>query len=705
MSDVFLFGILPYVAFAVFLVGTGWRHYAARRSVTTRSSQFLESRSLFWGSVSWHYAILLVLGAHLVAVLFPRQWGALLGDSSRLVVLEITGLGLGLLALAAVVLLVVRRVASGRVLAVTTRMDWVVLALLVAQVGTGVWVALNLRWGSVWYLHTAVPWLHSLVRLDPKVEYAALLPGVVKVHALLALALIAAVPFSRLVHALSIPLSYLWRPYQLVVWNAAGGGGAGAGALAGGPAPVAVPGRPARSGAVLTVWNPEDQAFWASTGKAVATRNLWISIPALLLAFAVWMVWSVVVVRLPEVGFRFTTDQLFWLAALPGLTGATLRIFYSFMVPIFGGRRFTAFSTASLLVPALGIGFAVQDPTTSYGTMLVLALLCGFGGANFASSMANISFFYPKKEKGTALGLNAGLGNLGVSVMQFVVPLVITAGVFGGMGGAPQASAKAGGGLIWLQNAGFIWVPFVLASTVAAWFGMNDIASAKASFRDQAVIFRRKHNWIMCWLYVGTFGSFIGYSAAFPLLIKSQFAGVDPMKYAFLGPLVGALLRPVGGWLSDKIGGARVTLWNFLVMAGAAAGVIAFLPSGGDGGSFAGFLAMFLVLFATSGVGNGSTFRMIPVIFATFHERRTAGGGQAGREQALRDGAKEAAAVIGFSSAVAAYGAFFIPRAFGVSMKSTGSPAAAIVGFIVVYASCIALTWWYYARRKAEMPS
>jgi NNP family nitrate/nitrite transporter-like MFS transporter len=219
------------------------------------------------------------------------------------------------------------------------------------------------------------------------------------------------------------------------------------------------------------------------------------------------------------------------------------------------------------------------------------------------------------------------------------------------------------------------------------------------------VIFRRKHNWIMCWLYVGTFGSFIGYSAAFPLLIKSQFAGIDPMRYAFLGPLVGALLRPAGGWLSDKIGGARVTLWNFVVMAGAAAGVIAFLPSGGQGGSFAGFLAMFLLLFATSGVGNGSTFRMIPVIFATFHERRTAGGGQAGREQALRDGAKEAAAVIGFSSAVAAYGAFFIPRSFGYSMKATGSPAAAIVGFIVVYATCIVLTWWYYARRKAEMPS
>jgi NNP family nitrate/nitrite transporter-like MFS transporter len=372
------------------------------------------------------------------------------------------------------------------------------------------------------------------------------------------------------------------------------------------------------------------------------------------------------------------------------------------MVPIFGGRRFTAISTASLLLPAIGIGLAVQDPTTPYWVMLVLALLCGFGGGNFASSMANISFFFPKAQKGTALGLNAGLGNLGVSGMQFLVPLAITAGVFGGLGGGPQVVASSGQ-LLWLQNAGFVWVPFVVVATLAAWFGMNDIASAKASFRDQAVVFRRKHNWIMCWLYVGTFGSFIGYSAGLPLLIKTQFAGIDPIRYAFLGPLVGALVRPVGGWLSDKLGGARVTFWNFVAMALAAAGVLAFLPEGGQGGSFPGFLAMFLLLFATSGIGNGSTFRMIPVIFSTFHERRAKGEGipvELGR----KDAAKEAAAVLGFSSAIAAYGAFFIPRAFGVSMKATGSPAGAIVGFIVVYVSCIAVTWWFYSRRKAEMP-
>jgi NNP family nitrate/nitrite transporter-like MFS transporter len=456
------------------------------------------------------------------------------------------------------------------------------------------------------------------------------------------------------------------------------------------------------SSRVLERWDAEDKGFWANEGRAVARRNLWISIPALLLSFAVWMVWSVVVVRLPEVGFPFSTDQLFWLAALPGLSGATLRIFYSFMVPIFGGRRWTAISTASLLLPAVGIGLAVQDPTTSYATMLLLALLCGFGGGNFASSMANISFFFPKEQKGTALGLNAGLGNLGVSTMQFVVPLVITAGVFGALGGAPQHTPK--GASIWLQNAGFVWVPFVLACVAAAWFGMNDIASAKASFREQSVIFRRKHNWIMCWLYVGTFGSFIGFSAGLPLLIKAQFPGVNPVQYAFLGPLVGALARPVGGWLSDKVGGARVTLWNFFAMAAFAGGVLFFLPRDGGGGSFPGFLAMFLLLFLTSGVGNGSTFRMIPVMFLTFHERLAQAQGPTGLPQARKDAAKESAAVIGFSSAVAAYGAFFIPRAFGISMKATGSPSWAFVGFIAVYVSCIAITWWVYARRGAEMP-
>ena len=223
--------------------------------------------------------------------------------------------------------------------------------------------------------------------------------------------------------------------------------------------------------AVINHWDPESKKFWDETGKSVAKRNLWLSIPALTLAFAVWMVWSVVVVNLPNVGFKFSTNQLFWLASLPALCGATLRIFYSFAVPIFGGRRWPAISTASLLIPAIGIGFAVQNTETPYEVFVALALLCGFGGGNFASSMSNISFFYPKSQKGTALGLNAGLGNLGVSIVQFVVPLVITAGVFGSLGGEPQSVVKAGQTTsMWLQNAGFIWVPFVAISAIAAWF-------------------------------------------------------------------------------------------------------------------------------------------------------------------------------------------------------------------------------------------
>jgi NNP family nitrate/nitrite transporter-like MFS transporter len=460
----------------------------------------------------------------------------------------------------------------------------------------------------------------------------------------------------------------------------------------------------ATTGHLLTDWRPEEAAFWAGGGKRIAIRNLWISIPALLLSFAVWMVWSVVVVNLPAIGFAFDTGQLFWLAALPGLSGATLRLFYSFMVPIFGGRKWTTFSTASLLLPALGIGLAIQNPDTHYWTFLALALLCGFGGGNFASSMANISFFFPKSQKGLALGLNAGLGNLGVSVVQFVVPLVITAGVFGALGGEAQVWSKDGATkAMWLQNAGFIWVPFILLSTAAAWFGMNDIASARASFKEQSVIFQRKHTWIMSWLYVGTFGSFIGFSAGFPLLTKTQFPGVDPLAFAFLGPLVGAASRSLTGGLSDRFGGGRVTLWVFVAMAAATAGVLFFLGIKDQPGAFWGFFALFMLLFAASGVGNASTFQMIPVIFQTSRMRALAGKGELGKAKAQTEAAKEAAAVLGFTSAVAAYGAFFIPKSFGTSIAITGGAEAALMVFITFYLTCIAATWFYYTRRRAEI--
>ena len=454
----------------------------------------------------------------------------------------------------------------------------------------------------------------------------------------------------------------------------------------------------------IATWSPENPGFWARTGEGVARRNLWISVPCLFLAFVVWQVWSATAVFLPQLGFKFTSDQLFWLAAAPALSGATLRIFYSFMVPIAGGRRWTALSTASLMIPAIGIGMAVQDPTTQYSTFLLLALLCGLGGANFSSSMANISFFYPKAKKGAALGINAGLGNLGVSAVQFAVPLVVTTGLLGGIAGGAQVAAKNGVPTeLFVQNAAFLWVPFIALCAVLAWFGMNDLATAKASFREQAVVFKRKHNWLMCWLYIGTFGSFIGYAAGFPLLIKSQFPGVNPLTYAWIGPLVGALIRPFGGWLSDKVGGATVTLWTFVAMALGALSVAGFLPGGYLGESFVGFFVSFLALFAASGIGNGSTFRMIPVIFMHGRMRAAEGKGDASREQAIVDGNKEAAAVLGFSGAIGAYGGFFIPKSYGTAIAMTGRPEAALFVFVLFYVSCMAITWWYYARRDAEV--
>ncbi|MBO1074684.1 nitrate/nitrite transporter [Roseomonas marmotae] len=455
---------------------------------------------------------------------------------------------------------------------------------------------------------------------------------------------------------------------------------------------------PAQEGALrgraIQDWRPDDPVFWEQTGKAIAQRNLWASIACLLLAFAVWMVWSVVVAKLPAVGFRFTTDQLFWLAALPGLSGATFRIFYTFMPPIFGGRLWTTLSTWSLILPALGIGFAVQDPTTPYWVFLLLALLCGFGGGNFSSSMANIAFFFPKREKGNALGLNAGLGNLGVSVVQLAVPLVITVGVFGWLGGEPQAVSD--GGVLWLQNAGFIWVPFIIAAAFTAWFRMDDLAEMKSSFADQAVIFRRKHNWIMCFLYTGTFGSFIGYSAGYPLLSTTQFPEVNALQFAFLGPLLGALSRSFSGWVSDRWGGGRVTVLAFIAMAIGVYGVIHFIGIKDQPGAFWGFFASFMFLFLASGVGNSSTFQMIPAIMGKDIVRLMPDANPA--EQKLH-AEKESAAIIGFTGGIAAYGAFFIPKSYGSSIAMTGGPEAALWGFFAFYLVCIAVTWGVYTRR------
>lgn len=456
---------------------------------------------------------------------------------------------------------------------------------------------------------------------------------------------------------------------------------------------------------ILTKWEPEDTKFWQEQGRSIARRNLWISVPALLLAFSVWQLWSVVVVYLPRIGFNYTANELTWLTALPALSGATLRIFYSFMVPIFGGRRWTALSTASLLIPVIGLGICIQDPTTSFTTMAILALLCGFGGANFSSSMANIGYFFPKAEKGGATGLNAGLGNLGVSVVQFLVPLVIGIGIFGTMAGGPQTWVHDGETTsLWLQNAGYIWVPFISLVVIFAWFGMNDIASAKASFSDQAIIFKRKHNWIMCWLYVGTFGSFIGFSAALPLLIKHEFPAVNPLTYAFLGPLLGSIFRVIGGVLSDKIGGARLTQWSFIGMILCVFSILFFLPQAGQGGNFAGFLISFLTLFAFVGLGNGSTFAQVPGIFIQFHKRLSANKSKEEQQQSMLNATKESGAVLGFIGAIGAYGGFAIPKMNGTAIHYTGSIALAFYCFIGFYVSCVLINWWFYARKNAEAP-
>lgn len=450
-------------------------------------------------------------------------------------------------------------------------------------------------------------------------------------------------------------------------------------------------------------WNPEDQGFWKNTGRRIAFRNLIFSVYAEFLAFSVWQVFSVVVALMATMRFGFSVNQLFWLAALPGLAGATLRIPYSFAVPIFGGRNWTLISTALLLLPAAGLGFAVQNPGTPYPVFLLLAILAGLGGGNFASSMANISYFFPNRQKGLALGINAAGGNLGVSVVQMLVPLAISFSIFGALGSSQASGNNESREQIWLQNAGFIWVPLILIALVTTWFFMNNLHVARASLAEQAIVLRRKHTWLISWLYLGTFGSFIGYSAGLPLLIQTQFPGVNALQYAFLGPLVGSLARPFGGWLADRLGGARVTFWNFLAMVFLVLSVLFFLGTKDEPGGFTGFLIAFLGLFITTGIGNGSTFRMVPVIFRTQCEREAEGDDEYSRDRATRNGLKEAAAALGISSAMGAYGGFFIPKGYGTSIAVTGGPQASLYCFAAFYVTCLILTWWYYHRRDAEI--
>lgn len=449
---------------------------------------------------------------------------------------------------------------------------------------------------------------------------------------------------------------------------------------------------------LLKDWRPEMSGFWENKGKKIARKNLWISVGCLLLAFCVWMLFSAITVNLNKIGFAFSTDQLFMLTALPALSGAILRVPYSFMVPILGGRYWTVMSTVILIIPCLWLGYAVQDASTSYEVFIIISLLCGFAGANFASSMGNISYFFPKALQGSALGINGGLGNLGVSVMQLVAPVVIFIPLFTFLG--VQGVSQPDGTTLWLANAAWVWVPLLLIFSVAAWFGMNDIASAKASIAEQLPVLGRLHMWILALLYLATFGSFIGFSAGFAMLSKTQFPDVNILQLAFFGPFLGALARSAGGFISDKLGGVKVTLINFIFMAIFTALLFLTLPSGGSGGSFIAFYLVFMGLFLTAGLGSGSTFQMIAIIFRqiTLDRVKKRGGSD---EQAQHEAVTDTAAALGFISAIGAVGGFFIPKAFGSSLAMTGSPVGAMKIFLIFYVVCVLVTWLVYGRRES----
>ena len=444
-----------------------------------------------------------------------------------------------------------------------------------------------------------------------------------------------------------------------------------------------------REASWIADWRPDDEAFWKATGKVIARRNLIWSIIAEHIGFSVWLIWSIVATKLPQAGFDYTTGQLFQLVAVPGLIGSLMRFPYTFAVPRFGGRNWTIVSASLLFIPTCLLAFFVTRPGTSFALMLAVAATAGLGGGNFASSMANISFFYPDRMKGWALGLNAAGGNIGVSTVQLLTPIVVG---FAWVG--LYLSHPLGAKGLYLQNAGLMWLPLIAVAIYGASRYMNNLSTARSTFHDQLVIIRRKHTWVMSWLYIGTFGSFIGYSAAFPLLIKSQFPEIT-IAVAFIGPLLGSVARPLGGLLADKIGGARVTFWNFVAMGAATMGVMYYV----DIKSFPGFLAMFLALFVTTGVGNGSTFRMIPSIFREQKLREAKGADAAAQAAALKAASTESAAVIGFTSAIGACGGYLIPRGFGAAIAATGGPYRALEFFLLFYASCVVLTWWYYLRR------
>ncbi|NUT51759.1 MAG: MFS transporter [Saccharothrix sp.] len=429
-----------------------------------------------------------------------------------------------------------------------------------------------------------------------------------------------------------------------------------------------------RRGRWIEHWEPEDPSFWESTGRKVARKNLFFSILAENLGFTVWSLMSIVVVSLGSVGFDFSVGQTFWLLIVPNLVGAVLRIPYTFAVPKFGGRAWTTVSAGLLLIPCAMLAVAVGDPGTPYWFFLLTAAAMGFGGGNFSSSMANISFFYPEGKKGLALGLNAAGGNLGVASVQLLVPIVISIGTG-----------------VHLAYAALLWMPFIVVASACAWFLMDSLTQAKPDGSSYRKAMANKHTWVMSFLYIGTFGSFIGFSFAFPSLIKLSFVDYKGfVGLAFLGALIGSVSRPFGGWLADRFGGARISVATFV---GLAAGTVSVLVSV-ETGSFWLFFGSFIALFVLAGIGNGSTYRMIPAIFAT-------------QAEDVRSAKRQAAAVVGIAGAIGAFGGVLVNLVFKFSLEGSKTLAPALTAFLVFYGLCVATTWWFYMRRRvfARVPS
>ena len=438
-------------------------------------------------------------------------------------------------------------------------------------------------------------------------------------------------------------------------------------------------------------WDPEDETFWRERGRFVARRNLAFSIFAEFLGFSIWVLWSISAAHLNRAGFPFTTSQLYTLVAVPALVGATVRIPYTLAVARFGGRNWTVASALLLLLPVGLHSALVTNTATPFWLFLAGGAVAGLGGGNFASSMSNIAHFYPDRKKGLALGINAAGGNLGVAVSQGLTPLVI------GWGWLAVAGGGQNGAALFLQNAGLFWVPFILASAVGAWFFMDNLRVARASLRDQIGVMKRKQTWAITLLYVATFGSFVGYSAGLPLLMKTEFPGVS-LSLAFLGPLVGALARPLGGLLADRMGGARLTFRTLIGMLLATTGLIVCLDNKTSPDVFPIFLTISVLLFAFTGLGNGAAYQMIPATLRTLHLRHAREGGPEGRRLALQKAKIETSAAVGFIGALGAYGGWMIPQTFGLSISMTGAPFRALEFVAGLYLVCLAVLWSEFLR-------